>query len=387
MSRFHALISLFALLFASASVLAYKLSPSDGQAVIGAYHVQPGRCADVERRLGRATYAAFLRTTPFHTSFAELFSPNPAIPRSDLNPDADSSVSGVGVEQMDATSLCAFNPALTEGYGGGFDKMKLYLVYSRCIYGSDEMRGLCGVTNAAGKPSGLSNLVQAACPSGTKCKNLCATMVNPSLTSPYAAKQVQLAQCMPMDQWQKLTDMYRPKSPGSTKPQAADVHAHQGKVDPIVVENALPKTPATDPTPMVTDGTIPGLILQPAAAGTLGSQNAPVAPPKENQAQPKGASKPADSHQQDPLTGIPIAVDPQTLSAAEGEFGPLAANTSSSSHPTTGAIPASEAPGEQPSQKQQQPEHQKAPTEMGFRKRSLRRRQASHSPYSHLPRH
>ncbi len=147
----------------------------------------------MERQLGRTRYDYFFRQSPFQTTFSSILPADNGITSSlplvlfsaaYTRPRCSGrSCAGSGVEQLDATSLCAFNPALTEGYGGGFDKMKLYLVYSRCIYGTNEMRVLCGQTDANGKPTRILNVVQASCPQGTKCKNLCATMKDPSLTS------------------------------------------------------------------------------------------------------------------------------------------------------------------------------------------------------------
>lgn len=320
---------LLRLLLAPSYITAYHLSPTDGQADIGAYHVQPGRCAGVERRLGKARYSYFFGPSPFQTTFS-------------ADSSSSSQDAGLGIEQMDSTSLCAFDPELTEGYGAGFDNMRFYLVYSRCIYGTNEMRALCGTTDGKGKPiDKIFNLVQATCPRGTRCKNLCATMHDPTLTSPYAAKQVQLAQCMPEQQWQFLTDMYRPKSaltkPAAqmSAPQAANPHSAQtdGRLDPTVVDKVPASNPHHDQTHTDQDGTIAGKVLPLAAAGR------PAGPYTTGHLQLPPNAKPNTPKQ---------AVD--------------------SSPPSSPAQSPAEpdAPGDEATR-----QTQKAPTPMGFRKRSV----------------
>lgn len=368
------------LLAATTTVLAYKLSPDDGQADIGAYHVQPGRCAGVERRLGRTKYDYFFHSDPFLTSFSPSpSSPSSSPPSTKSPPSSDTDGAGSGIEQMDATSLCAFNPELTEGYGGGFDKMKLYLVYSRCLYGTDSMRVLCGTTDGRGKPTNIYNLVQASCPQGTKCKNLCATMQDPSLTSPFAAKQVQLAQCMPTPQWQKLTDMYKPKTPPPTLAGAGK--DKEGKTDPKVVDKPPQGDPTKDQTHVNKDGTIPGKVLPAAAAPAQ-----PKTPPKEQQkpAPVQPQTPPKEQQKPAPQDGKPIpAVGRlQTDSGAGAGAGgvpkldltkpspPTAANPMGDHTPSTmGHGPNNPIlPPEKPSgQKPPKPlPRQKAPTPMGF---------------------
>ncbi|KAI3487998.1 hypothetical protein L1887_48081 [Cichorium endivia] len=82
---------------------AYKLDAEDGQAEIGAYHIQPGRCAGVEQR-----------PRPHQVQ--------PVLPLESVPHIVHELGYGNDVEQMDSTALCANNPALTEGYGGGFDQ-------------------------------------------------------------------------------------------------------------------------------------------------------------------------------------------------------------------------------------------------------------------------
>ncbi|TKY90767.1 hypothetical protein EX895_000765 [Sporisorium graminicola] len=363
-------------------VSAYKLSTVDGQADIGAYHVQPGRCAGVEQRL-RARYRYFFGASPFHTAFDQLTHPAPS-----SNSD-----------QMDATALCAFNPLLTEGYGGGFDNMNFYLVYSRCIYGTDEMRVLCGTTDGKGVPiDSYFNLIQARCPRGMKCKNLCASMVRPELTSPFAAKQVQLAQCMAESQWQTLTDMYRPQNasapaspaPASSgnpaKPKAA---AKPSKVDPTVVDKPPVTNPTKDQTHTAKDGTIPGKVLPPDAAATGDDAAKPNPPPKAPA--PPAASSPATPdagqaaphHSTDHLQTSPLVIllpqQPQTKPPP-----PPAPKSDDKPAPPTAADPHPADPKPADSKKADPKDGagtkdeqgrlplQKAPTSMGFRKRSLR---------------
>ncbi|KAJ9476637.1 hypothetical protein PHBOTO_000298 [Pseudozyma hubeiensis] len=272
------LVTVILLLASSPLVTSYHLSPDDGQADIGAYHVQAGRCADVERRLGRR-YTYFWRSSPFYTTFT----PDPS---SSLVPTA-----GSGVEQMDATSLCTSDPLLNEGYGAGFDKMRLYLVYSRCLFGTNEMRVLCGTIDDKGKPmNSYFNLVQANCPQGARCKNLCATMRDPKLTSPYAAKQVQLAQCMDEKQWEKLTEMYKPK-PATPGVLAAPRPSH---LDPQIVDKVPTKDPTQDQTKPDQDGIIAGQVLSPTSAG----QSKPGHTTGHLQLDPKQPPTPPTQHEQ-----------------------------------------------------------------------------------------
>lgn len=371
MTRLSAVLSLFVLL-ASSRVMSYMLSPIDGQADIGAYHVQPGRCADVEKHLGRKVYENFFHS-PFQTSFTpmgpESYDPNP--PRSSgTHPDVNGA--GSGVEAMDATSLCSFNPELTEGYGGGFDKMKLYLVYSRCLYGTEQMRVLCGSTDGKGKPDKIANLVQAGCPTGTRCKNLCATMRDPSLTSQYAVPQVQLAQCMELDYWQKLTDMYKPKAPGQPGPRNGK--GSGDKSDPKVVDKT-PKEPTKDQPHPDQDGTIPGKVLNPGTGA-----NQPSNPPKEPNTQhgPKASTPPkpeAPNPHPVPQPQNPLHIIGHLVGA--GGFSDLKLGQ-----------PQPAQPKPEPKQPEQaQPDKlppQKAPTEMGFRKRHLQKDGSlSHSHHRH----
>lgn len=168
-------------------VSAYKLSPIDGTADIGAYHVQPGRCANVERTLRRRYYYFFRESIPHM--------PTP---------------------QMDSTALCADDPMLTQGYSGDFQD-KPYLMYARCLYGRNTIRALCGTTDRSGKPTHIVSPIEAACPKYTRCKNLCATKVSKALATAYEPAQVQLAQCMPLATWDRLTALYAPqgrRSPG-----------------------------------------------------------------------------------------------------------------------------------------------------------------------------
>lgn len=169
-------ILLSAICFANA----YNLSETDGTANIGAYHVQPGRCANVERTLRRRYYYFFRQSIPHM--------PTP---------------------QMDSTALCADDPMLTEGYSGDFQD-KPYLMYARCLYGRNTIRALCGTTDRSGKPTQIVSPVEAACPKYTRCKNLCATKVNNGLATAYEPAQVQLAQCMPFATWDRLTQLYAP---------------------------------------------------------------------------------------------------------------------------------------------------------------------------------
>ncbi|SPO20218.1 uncharacterized protein UTRI_00611_B [Ustilago trichophora] len=369
MTRLSTVLSLFVLL-ASSSVMSYKLSPVDGQADIGAYHVQPGRCADVEKHLGRKVYENFFHSSPFQTSFTptdpESYNPNPP-PSHGIHPDVNGA--GSGVESMDATSLCSFNPKLTEGYGGGFDKMKLYLVYSRCLYGTEQMRVLCGSTDGKGKPDKIANLVQAGCPTGTKCKNLCATMRDPSLTSQYAAPQVQLAQCMELDFWQKLTDMYKPKAPG--QPDPPNGKGNGDKSDPKVVDKA-PKEPTKDQTHPDQDGTIPGKVLN---TGT--GANQPANPPKNPNPQhgPKASTPPKpEAASPDP------APQPQNPPHTTGHLVVAGGFSAFSLY----GQPRPAQPEPQPAQPKPEPKQpdqaqpgklppQNAPTDMGFRKRHLQK--------------
>lgn len=326
-STFALLLVTVTLLLASfPPVTSYHLSPNDGQADIGAYHVQPGRCADVERRLGRR-YTYFWRSSPFYTTFT----PDPS---SSLVPTA-----GSGVEQMDATSLCTSDPLLNEGYGAGFDTMRLYLVYSRCLFGTNEMRVLCGTIDDKGKPmNSYFNLVQAGCPQGTRCKNLCATMRDPKLTSPYAAKQVQLAQCMDEKQWEKLTDMYKPK-PATLGMPATPPPSH---LDPQVVDKVPAKDPTQDQTKPDQDGTIAGQVLSPTSAG----QSEPGHTTGHLQLDPKQPPSPPTQHDQ-----------PNTDQDANGA-------------------------------KDSKDPPQKAPTAMGFRRRSLDSSASGrrHQPHGHRSR-
>lgn len=352
------LLTSFLLVFLT-RVAAYKLSPDDGQADIGAYHVQPGRCAGVEQRLGRTKYDHFFRSSPSHTTFS--IAPPSDDGGSSGVPASDLDWAGSGVEQMDATSLCAFNPELTQGYGGGFDKMQLYLEYSRCIYGTNEMRALCGTTDENGKPSHNVNVVQANCPQGTKCKNLCATMKDPSLTSPYAAKQVQLAQCMPMDQWQKLTDMYKPKPVSGPKPDPHWISYASLVKPPSVNDRVVTKKPIRDPRwdplHVDNDGTNTGKKPAPSPAGN--------APPK----------------------------DPQPVRTPGSSVGRVIADPGPDPKQAPGTEPAPAPKGDVAAQSpvpaglaQEHPrEHQKAPTPMGFRKRALQ--QGSSRRTHHLHRH
>ena len=308
---------------------AYKLS-SDGQADIGAYHVQPGRCSGVETRLGHQNYLNFFRTSPFHTTFTQILTD----PSTSLDIDA-----------MDATSLCAFNPSLTEGYGGGFDELKLYLVYSRCIYGTNEMRVLCGAVDASGKPlNQYANLIQATCPTGTRCKNLCATMRDPSLTSKYAAKQVQLAQCIDQTAWQRLTDLYRP--------------------------NAKPVLLSAGDAALVTPITNANLIGDPESVTGRSKAEEEKKPddPKKPNAMPKpNPAPPATAGGGGGHRG-PSHLQISTLQLAQSP-----ANKPAQPAPKDNTVkPAS--PAVNPAPAAQQPPKlvvQKAPTEMGFRKRSL----------------
>ncbi|KAJ1028882.1 hypothetical protein NDA18_000808 [Ustilago nuda] len=350
-------------------VLSYKLSSDDGQADIGAYHVQPGRCASVERRLGRTKYDYFFHSDPTITSFTPGTPSNPSPPPPPSNGEA-----GSGIEQMDATALCSFNPELTQGYGGGFDEMKLYLVYSRCLYGTETMRVLCGTTNAHGKPIASYNVVQATCPAGTKCKNFCATMQNPSLTSPFAAKQVQLAQCLSIDQWQKLTDMYKPKSPPSLSNAAPGGGGNRAdaKVDPKVVEKVPEGDPTKDPMHVDKDGTIAGKVFFPAHASPKTDDKAPSTPPSKKEEQEPAPSPQRDAQQgKKPITVGHLQVgagsapkpdpkkpEPPAAANPKGDFGPLAAG-----HGHTNPILPLEPSGQNP---QRLLERQKAPTEMGF---------------------
>lgn len=352
---FSAVLLALALTVGGAS--SYKLSQEDGSADIGAYHVQPGRCANVERRLGRTRYDYFFRENPYRMTFLSDTISSSAVPPPSTNGGAGSVVPAPGktggagsvvppsgktggagtpsssagtsgddtaFEEMDATSLCAYNPDLTEGYSGNYEDQKPYLVYSRCLYGTNDMKALCGTTDAEGRPTRIINPVQATCPQGTKCKNLCATMTDRLLTSPYAAQQVQLAQCFPMPMWQKLTDMYRPRPAtqaptvpadpahepkagaaggptpktgapsrtgtgapgaraGNLAPVAADPFSGSGSKyssdDPKVVDKTPAQDPSKEPTHVSADGTIPGKVLP--------------APPSSKPATPDGQSSTA----------------------------------------------------------------------------------------------
>ncbi|KAJ1030146.1 hypothetical protein NDA16_001058 [Ustilago loliicola] len=314
MARFAILTLL--LLAASTRVLSYKLSPDDGQADIGAYHVQPGRCTGVERRLGRTKYNYFFYSDPFLTSF----SPGPSsysATSSDSTPPSpgDADGAGSGIEQMDATSLCAFNPELTEGYGGGFDEMELYLVYSRCLYGTDSMRVLCGTTDGRGKPTNTYNLVQATSPSGGKDK------------------------------------------------------------DPKVVAKLPKGDPTKDQTHVDNDGTIAGEVLTPTAAGGSDAKAQPATPPPKEQQ--NSAARPDTTTTKDghlpfgsgatPGAGVKHDLTtpaPPTAANPMGNFVPLSAGHG----PTNPSLPP-ETPGQKPPKPL---EHQKALTQMGFRKRALR---------------
>ncbi|CBQ67951.1 conserved hypothetical protein [Sporisorium reilianum SRZ2] len=358
----------------SPRVLGYKLSPVDGQADIGAYHVQPGRCAGVESRL-RTKYRYFFGASPFHTTFDQIVHPDPTV--------SSSAGSGTNVEQMDATALCAFNPLLTEGYGGGFDSLNFYLVYSRCIYGTDEMRVLCGTTDGKGVPiDSYFNLIQAKCPQGTRCKNLCASMTDPKLTSPYAAKQVQLAQCMPDAQWQHLTDMYRPKTDSGPaggkqpeKPEATNVP----KVDPTVVDKP-PANPTKDETKPAKDGTIAGKVLPAPADAKKDDAAKPAEPPKQPAPAPAPATGKDDAaHTTGHFQISPIVIlmpQPQLNPPKEGDKPPA---QPAKAEPPKAADPKAADPkpadpkaaGPDAGKDDGKLPPQKAPTAMGFRKRSL----------------
>ncbi|SNX81871.1 uncharacterized protein MEPE_00576 [Melanopsichium pennsylvanicum] len=323
------------LLTASSTVLTYELSPVDGQADIGAHHVQPGRCAGVERRLGRRTYGDFFRPSPFKTTFSSI----------------SSSISGVddagsGIEAMDSTSLCSFNPRLTEGYGAGFSNIASYLIYSRCLYGTNYMRVICGTSDGNGKPKEeIPNLVvEAQCPSGTKCKNFCATMVDPSLASPYAAKQVQLAQCLPIPQWEKLTDMYKPKPRWFNYDSLLKIKTGGGVGsaggDPKVVDKVPEGDPAKDPTQTDKDGTIAGKVLISGASDAK----------PESKKQPKSKTD----------TGMHT-----TTHLSEGLTFP------GSVHMPTGNKPNDPIEQQQKQDQKDKLPPQKALTDMGFRKRTL----------------
>lgn len=175
------LLAIFCLIAGSSSVEAYNLSPETGTADIGAYHVQPGRCENIERTLRRRYYYFFRQSIPRM--------PTP---------------------QMDSTALCADDPTLTQGYSGNFQD-KPYLVYARCLYGRNAIRALCGTTDQTGKPTQIVSPIEAACPKYTRCKNLCATKVNNDQATIYEPAQVQLAQCMPIDMWTRLTQLYAPQ--------------------------------------------------------------------------------------------------------------------------------------------------------------------------------
>ena len=304
---------------------------------------------------------------------------------------------------MDATSLCAFNPELTEGYGGGFDSMRLYLVYARCIYGTDEMRVLCGTTNGQGVPGNLYNLVSATCPQGTKCKNLCATMRDPHLTSPYAAKQVQLAQCMPLAQWQHLTDMYKPKPQPEFHPASARTDAGKGgktdKIDPKVVDKPPQANPTKDQTKVDKDGTIAGKVLDPKTAGSKAEQ-----PPKPKP-QPQAPKQPAPAPAAPPaapkdkpssnttihLSGsliIPDLADSKAdkPSVPPSIFSGLGVEKKDPPPSPPNAKPNPPQPAKLPAQAQDKVEGdglppQKAPTVMGFRKRDLHREPLAAAPH------
>lgn len=312
---------------------AYKLDAEDGQAEIGAYHIQPGRCAGVEQRLGHTKYSQYYHWSPFHTSFTEL---------------------GYGndVEQMDSTALCANNPALTQGYGGGFDKMRIYLVYGRCVYGTQDMKVMCGTITEQGRPShNILNVVQASCPAGTRCKNLCATMQDPSLTSKFAVKQVQLAQCMPIPQWKKLTEMYRPKA--SPVPAAYQVAAAGSqKIDPKVVDKAPAGNPTVDPVHVDKDGTIPGRVVSPSTPPTddIDADLLKAANEREAYSGDRLVTKQPDVEK--PVPAQPAKGDSSDLPIGGPQF-----------------VPAAKAPEAQTNGHKL--EHQQAPTRMGFRKRSL----------------
>ncbi|GAK62117.1 uncharacterized protein PAN0_001d0314 [Moesziomyces antarcticus] len=312
---------------------AYKHDAEDGQAEIGAYHIQPGRCAGVEQRLGHTKYSQYYHWSPFHTSFTEL---------------------GYGndVEQMDSTALCANNPALTQGYGGGFDKMRIYLVYGRCVYGTQDMKVMCGTITEQGRPShNILNVVQASCPAGTRCKNLCATMQDPSLTSKFAVKQVQLAQCMPIPQWKKLTEMYRPKA--SPVPAAYQVAAAGSqKIDPKVVDKAPAGNPTVDPVHVDKDGTIPGRVVSPSTPPTddIDADLLKAANEREAYSGERLVTKQPDVEK--PVPAQPAKGDSSDLPIGGPQF-----------------VPAAKAPEAQTNGHKL--EHQQAPTRMGFRKRSL----------------
>jgi len=340
--------------------VAYRLSPDDGQADIGAYHVQPGRCANVERSLGRTKYDHFFRSSPSHTTFSTA-------PPSDEGGSSgvratDLDGAGSGVEQMDATSLCAFNPELTQGYGGEFDKYQLYLVYSRCIYGTNEMRVLCGTTDENGKPTHIVNVVQATCPQGTKCKNLCATMKDPSLTSPYAAKQVQLAQCMPMDQWQKLTDMYKPKPVSEPKPDPGWISYAALVKPPSVNDNVIAKKPMRnprwDPTHADNDGA--NASKKPAPA-------------------PPGNALPKDPH--------PVSTPGSSVGRVIADPGPDSKGPATEPAPAPKGDVAAQSPVPAGLAQEHPREHQKAPTPMGFRKRALQQGLSRRTHHHHRHNH
>lgn len=197
--------------------LTYKLSPTTGRASVGAYDIQPGRCSLIERSLGHSLYGLFF---------------TPAIP----TPFPATSP----VSDLDSTSLCAFNPSLTQGYGSGFNDLQLYLVYARCLYGTNDMRVICGTADGRGKPTGQYwSVVQATCPRGTRCKNLCATKERPDLTSKWAKDQVQLAQCVEERVWEGLTDMYRPRA-GSPQNAGKVDGRERGKVSDTIAPSAPP---------------------------------------------------------------------------------------------------------------------------------------------------
>ncbi|PWY98796.1 hypothetical protein BCV70DRAFT_27891 [Testicularia cyperi] len=209
--RFGLVLLLFLLV---AWISAYDLD-KDGTASIGAYYVQPGRCAGVEKTL-RWRYRYFFR---------------PNIPETVYPGKLD-------INDMDSTFLCSWDPQLTEGYGGSFDGENPYLLYARCHRGTNEVVALCDTIDDKGKPSKIVSPVKATCPAGTRCKNFCATMQDPSKANRYAAQQVQLTQCLPDAEWSELTDKYRPKSVANAA-QAPDQQQPAGPAKP------LPANPGT----------------------------------------------------------------------------------------------------------------------------------------------